>query len=320
MLPCWATGDCSIIPETDDISKLWLDIRNNAVNPAVQKAFAATFSEAYISAFNAVLARNPQWEYLTEEQKRMLRPHVGNLVDSARIHYESVLPDNITVLRKGIKIMEGSLAQTYCSDIFVAGPNRGGSQGHLKLLHHELIHYDQCVRKGGLSQFGFDYGLGFIKSNFEYYNNVMEVEAYRKAGSASYQVAFVQSDSNLSSGFFRQNDRPEVYFVNAGSRTSCHVQNPSQMEVYGGFRQVRVVSGDTFRVGAQFNGPCLWPDGLYRSSDRPEVYYLHNNWKSACWVRTPQRVEELGGWGRVRLVNQTPRESFIVGRSYSESC
>jgi hypothetical protein len=134
------------------------------------------------------------------------------------------------------------------------------------------------------------------------------------------QSYLATNSGGLSSGYFRQSDRPEVYFVNAGSRTSCHVQNPSQMEVYGGFSQVRVVSGDTFRAGAQFSGPCLWPDGLYRSSDRPEVYYLHNNWKSACWVRTPQRVEELGGWGRVRLVNQTPRESFIVGRSYSESC
>jgi len=92
--------------------------------------------------------------------------------------------------------MEGSLAQTYCADIFVAGPNRGGAKGHLTLLHHELIHYDQCVRKGGLSQFGFDYVLGFIKSNFQYSGNVMEVEAYRKAESATYQVATVQSNPN----------------------------------------------------------------------------------------------------------------------------
>ena len=128
------------------------------------------------------------------------------------------------------------------------------------------------------------------------------------------------STSGLTSGYFRQNDRPEVYFVNAGTRTSCHVQNPSQMDVYGGFSQVKIVSGDAFRNGTQLTGPCLWPDGLYRSNDREEVYYLYDNWKSACWVRTPQRVVQLGGWSRVRIVNQTPRESFIVGRSYSESC
>jgi hypothetical protein len=128
------------------------------------------------------------------------------------------------------------------------------------------------------------------------------------------------STSDLTSGYFRQNDRPEVYFVNAGTRTSCHVQNPSQMDVYGGFSQVKIVSGDAFRNGTQLTGPCLWPDGLYKSNDRAEVYYLYDNWKSACWVRTPQRVVQLGGWSRVRIVSQTPRESFIVGRSYSESC
>lgn len=125
---------------------------------------------------------------------------------------------------------------------------------------------------------------------------------------------------NLVSGYFRRSDRPEVYFVNAGNRTACHVQNPSQMEVYGGFGQVQTVQGDGFRSGAQFTGSCAWPDGLYRSSDRPEVYYLHNNWRSACWVRTPERVEQLGGWGRVRLINNTSRESLTVGRSYSERC
>lgn len=148
-----------------------------------------------------------------------------------------------------------------------------------------------------------------------YYTGVLEhaQDAYNKAQAAA-------RPAGLSSGYFRRSDRPEVYFVNAGARTSCHVQNPSQMEVYGGFGQVRVVSSDAFRDGAQFNGPCLWPDGLYRSSDRPEVYYLFDNLKSACWVRTPQRVEELGGWGKVRIVNQVPRESFVVGRRYSESC
>ncbi len=154
-------------------------------------------------------------------------------------------------------------------------------------------------------------------------HNDMPSDAYlqRQMGNAIRSVfAAPSQQSSLSTGYFRRSDRPEVYFVNANSRTSCHVQNPSQMDLYGGFGRVRVVSNDLFRDNTQFNGPCLWPDGLYRSNDRPEVYYLFNNWKSACWVRTPQRVEELGGWGRVRVVNQTPRESFIVGRSYSESC
>jgi hypothetical protein len=31
-------------------------------------------------------------------------------------------------------------------------------------------------------------------------------------------------------------------------------------------------------------------------------------------------LEQLGGWGRVRLINNTSRESLTVGRSYSERC
>lgn len=74
----------------------------------------------------------------------------------------------------------------------------------------------------------------------------------------------------------------------------------------------------TYRVGVNFTGPCSWPDGLYRSSEKPEVYYLRNG--SASWVRTPQKVEELGGWGRVRLIDNTSRQGLTVGRSYSERC
>jgi len=136
---------------------------------------------------------------------------------------------------------------------------------------------------------------------------------------ASIGSASVES-STLASGYYRRSDRPEVYFVNAGSRTACHVQNPSQMEVYGGFGQVKVVQGDGFRSGTQFTRSCLCPDGLYRSREKPEVYYLHNNWKSACWVRTSERVDQLGGWGRVRLIDSTSRESLTVGRSYSDRC
>jgi hypothetical protein len=126
--------------------------------------------------------------------------------------------------------------------------------------------------------------------------------------------------STLTSGYYRRNDRPEVYYVNAGTRTACHIQNPSQMDVYGGFKRVLIVQDDRFRTGANFTGPCPWPDGLYRSRERPEVYLLHNNWQSACWVRTPERVEQLGGWGNVRLVDGTSRESLSVGRNYLEAC
>ena len=179
-LPCWSTGECPIIPDTGDLNELWLDIRNTALNPPTQAAFAATFASAYTSLANFVNSRNPQWEFLANEQKELLRPFVGNLVDSAKIHYESVLPDNIKVLRKDLKLMEGSAAQTYCDHIYIAGPNKGMAPAHVRLIHHELVHYDQCIRKGGLERFGYDYGLGLIRANFIYENNDLEEEAYNK--------------------------------------------------------------------------------------------------------------------------------------------
>jgi hypothetical protein len=155
-------------------------------------------------------------------------------------------------------------------------------------------------------------------------HNDMPSDAYLQAQMVrAINTVITSSSPSVSSpvsGYFRRNDRPEVYFVNAGTRTACHVQNPSQMEVYGEFGQVKVVQGDGFRAGTTFTGSCLWPDGLYISREKPEVYYLSNNWKSACWVRTSERVNQLGGWGKVRLINGTSKESLTVGRTYSDRC
>jgi protease YdgD len=129
---------------------------------------------------------------------------------------------------------------------------------------------------------------------------------------------YIRGQRPVSNGYYKRNGRPEVYFLNAGDRQFCHVQNPSQMEVYGGFQQVRNVADGGFQVGVNFTGSCSWPDGLYRSRERPEVYYLSRG--TACWVRTPQQVDALGGWGRVRLINNTPKESLTIGRRYSDRC
>jgi hypothetical protein len=124
----------------------------------------------------------------------------------------------------------------------------------------------------------------------------------------------------LSSGFYKEKDRSEIYLVNSASRTICHVQNPSQMEVFGGFTQVRSMSSGSFRSGTQFTGKCRWPDGLYRSRERPEVYYLHGNGSLTCWVRSSERVGQLGGWAKVRLIKDTTLQSLAEGRRYSDAC
>lgn len=66
------------------------------------------------------------------------------------------------------------------------------------------------------------------------------------------------------SGYYRISSRQEVYFLNSSSRSFCHVQDPSQMEVFGGFNQVQVVRNNSFMSGARYIGECVSPDGSLR--------------------------------------------------------
>jgi hypothetical protein len=118
--------------------------------------------------------------------------------------------------------------------------------------------------------------------------------------------------------YVRRDNRPEVYALHYSSKTACHVQNSSQMEVFGGFKQVRTMSSDPLS-GSKFVGECRWSNGLYRLRNKPEVYALYDNGSpSACWVRTSEKVNQLGGWGRVKLVDDL--SDIKAGRQYFEKC
>jgi hypothetical protein len=110
-------------------------------------------------------------------------------------------------------------------------------------------------------------------------------------------------------GFFRQAQRPEVYWQFSGHQY-CHVQNPAQMNAFGGFGQVRVMQNPPLR--GEFAGPCPWPQGFWRRSDRPEVYLISRG--RICHVINPQQMEAYGGFGRVRVVPPDSRVTVGLGR------
>lgn len=60
----------------------------------------------------------------------------------------------------------------------------------------------------------------------------------------------------ITNGFYRQDGKPNVYFVNVNNRTFCHVQSPAQMDRFGGFGRVVVFPNDSFRIGLRDAGAC----------------------------------------------------------------
>jgi hypothetical protein len=119
------------------------------------------------------------------------------------------------------------------------------------------------------------------------------------------------------SGCYRQSDRPEVYCLNSSSSTYCHVQNPSQMDTFGGFGQVRVVGTNRFLAGANNIGECGWLNGFYRRKSKLEVYRLNNDTK-ACWVSSPEMMDAYGGFKQVRVVEDS--SDLFAQREYEGDC
>lgn len=117
------------------------------------------------------------------------------------------------------------------------------------------------------------------------------------------------ASAQMSGGFYRQAQRPEVLWQ-LSAYQYCHVQNPAQMNAYGGFGQVRVMQNPPLR--GEFSGPCPWPQGFWRRSDRREVYLISRG--RICHVVSPQQMEAFGGFGRVRVVPPDSRLTVGLGR------
>jgi len=131
------------------------------------------------------------------------------------------------------------------------------------------------------------------------------------------------ANSQSSTGFYRQVDRPEVYLIfNTGFY--CRVQNEDQMKAYGGFRKVLV--RNSLNLSGRFTGDCGWPNGFFRRSNQRAVYRMYGSLGSNsfnigdryCRVRNEAQMERYGGFGVVSVVS--PSSSLGRGRNFTGVC
>lgn len=120
--------------------------------------------------------------------------------------------------------------------------------------------------------------------------------------------------------FYRQSDRPEVMFQ-YDNDYHCHVQNPSQMEAWGGFGLVNTLPRVQMR--GEFTGPCPFPDGFYRLSNDARVYRLYgggmfNVGEFSCYVTDPAQMARYGGFGQVRVIE--PSSDISIARPRPGPC
>ena len=115
---------------------------------------------------------------------------------------------------------------------------------------------------------------------------------------------FRLAQSSWPTGYYRANSNAAVYWLDTSKGSHCHVQNSSQMQMFGGFGQVRVTGTESFKSGTKFNGECAWPDESFlRRKSQAAVYGTYRG--GACWVSSPQMMEAFGGFGRVSVIEDS---------------
>ncbi len=145
-------------------------------NPGV--AWGETGATVLPLAAQIMAARNPPGVKLDPTQKSYLRPLFGNLVDRATIVYQAQLLDRWSQDGKETHIGGvDSSAQTYCDRIYIRARYRPQDTDMLVLLAHELTHFQQCTRLGGISQFGAGYFQGYYQGGQTYQDNPLEQSA-----------------------------------------------------------------------------------------------------------------------------------------------
>lgn len=140
-------------------------------------AFVGACSTLVNAAYWIVWARSPSSQPLAPAIKTKLRPWFGDLVDTARVSWNSPLLTRWRVFDRDIVFDEDTEAQTFGHEIFV----RSGADtddATVSIIGHELGHVAQYKKFGGVSGFAREYCTAYWNSNFSYRDNALEVEAY----------------------------------------------------------------------------------------------------------------------------------------------
>jgi Domain of unknown function (DUF4157) len=146
--------------------------------PTPDVAWGETGATVLPLAAQIMSARNPQGVRLDATQKSYLRPLFGNLVDRATVVYHAKLLDRWSQGGKETHIGGvDSSAQTYCDRIYIRARYKPHDTDMLVLLAHELTHFQQCTRLGGISKFGESYFQGYYQGGQTYQDNPLEQSA-----------------------------------------------------------------------------------------------------------------------------------------------
>jgi hypothetical protein len=200
--------------------------------------WAAIGTMAYPAAATKMNNDNPKFVYLNSDQKDFLRPLFGSLVDKVRIHYASVLMDelsvkNLTIVgvlvpgnpQSGPKIpLNKTGAQTYGYDIYLSDSYDPHSN-QLVLIAHEMRHTLQFIQRSeSLTLFGKDYFVNYNRAG-NYHDNVMEAEARateEQAKKSIYKLAFNNCAARFFDGNCPEESKPQdnFYFPNYSSSQS----------------------------------------------------------------------------------------------------
>jgi len=124
--------------------------------------------------------------------------------------------------------------------------------------------------------------------------------------------------SSQSEYFHRDGTIFYLSVTDSNLRSYCGFTSPGHLDAYRSVIPGNVNYRNPPSNTGRYEGPCAWPDGFYKLEGAAPIYYLSGNWQSACWVRSFERLAQLGGSGRVRTVNGLSK--LFIGRSYSERC
>jgi hypothetical protein len=160
------------------IGTLHLPHIQELTTPTSDLAWGETGATVLPLAAQVMAIRNPQGVALAADQKRLLRPLFGNLVDRVTVVYGAQLLDRWSQGGKETHIGGvDSSAQTYCDRIYIRDRYKPNDTDRLVLLAHELTHSQQCDRAGGIVKFGERYFVGYYQGGQSYHNNPLEKSA-----------------------------------------------------------------------------------------------------------------------------------------------
>ncbi|QDT98026.1 hypothetical protein [Gimesia aquarii] len=167
-----------------EIKDVWEKIRNLNPPNASEELWGEAGRVAYVTAAKIMAKRSSTGEALPANIKHKLRPFYDDLVDRVTVHWGTPTLDEWAAAKFKVRLTDTeSDAQTYGYDIYTRWQKGEHSDEDVcDLMSHELMHSRQYERfRKSLSNFGYQYFKEYKRSNQNYRNNKLEVEAYEKA-------------------------------------------------------------------------------------------------------------------------------------------